>query len=556
MLFKEDFNFKEQKTTGGQTGSVCVSDIKGQLYQFKPSILANPSLIRRLKAHDVDSENFGEVIASCVAQSLLGNTLVPEVSLVYDKAQGHLAVASKYLQGTHISTLDEFVIQELDKPFPSSVRHATFVSQKNAQSLAHEVDLNQTQIMPLKKSLAEALVLSAIIGDHDVNPGNMMVVTQSQTKQVARIDFGHAFNDLLSAPAILGGQLENKTYPVLDFFNRTSVAGIRAPSKLWRDYPGMIPSMEIVMALRDFHVQFREKIQLGIQGAHNEFLEAIKVLEQNHQHKSISHLRQSLLAICANIAPNNKNLAENASTKDIFKFMQTFLLNNGQHLMQVANVMELQIYLEQTLHTDAPDAKSLERINELLQENDFPRLGEKIQWIRTGINEPPFVGSVAQYITHQLIVSSPDSAAQKIPALIKCRESLSLNSTTGAFKKNLAQIKTPDSTALPRFDRLITQLKQYIETRLKEANGRGRFDKNHKILAALALIDTLKHQKKLNLEQHQPVLCEGRLGRIIQRYLKKEAKEMHLPNQVAEFLTYIQPESTNKIMCNNKTISR
>ncbi|MCX7114923.1 MAG: hypothetical protein NTW08_03295 [Gammaproteobacteria bacterium] len=48
--------------------------------------------------------------------------------------------------------------------------------------------------------------------------------------QVARIDFGHAFSDLLRGPKKIGGVQRDANY-IIDFFNREKIAG--GKSKLW-----------------------------------------------------------------------------------------------------------------------------------------------------------------------------------------------------------------------------------------------------------------------------------------------------------------------------------
>jgi hypothetical protein len=71
---------------------------------------------------------------------------------------------------------------------------------------------------------------------------------------VARIDFGHAFNDLIATSEMFGGQPQNKNNSILDFFNRSAVANfpISAQTKLWRDYEAtLIQSDEMVEALKN-----------------------------------------------------------------------------------------------------------------------------------------------------------------------------------------------------------------------------------------------------------------------------------------------------------------
>jgi hypothetical protein len=67
VMLNSDFDIKNSKHTGGVTGSSKVRHlIDGIFYQLKPSILFN-TFIRRFKAGYVDTENFGEVIASKIS---------------------------------------------------------------------------------------------------------------------------------------------------------------------------------------------------------------------------------------------------------------------------------------------------------------------------------------------------------------------------------------------------------------------------------------------------------------------------------------------------------
>ena len=103
------------------------------------------------------------------------------------------------------------------------------------------------------KSLARAIAISAIVGDYDVNTGNMLVIQPEGQAEptIGRIDFGHAFNDLLNAPKKMGGEVRERKHPIFDFFNRTNVASFPkgSISKVWRDYVGLVPSSLLADAL-------------------------------------------------------------------------------------------------------------------------------------------------------------------------------------------------------------------------------------------------------------------------------------------------------------------
>ncbi len=268
ISFKE-FNIRNAVNTGGVTGSIRVvreTQNSKHFYQLKPSILSN-EFLRKLKAGGVDRENFGEVIAAKIGRSILqnpdGSEAVPDVSLVYDSENRQVSVASKYLTGKKVRTLDDYAQeQNLKIKFK---RHATFVDGTKPIS-AGQYNISGDKHKEFRQGLANAIAVSALVGDHDVNPGNMMAVDN----KVARIDFGHAFNDLLNTAKIFGGGVRNKKNQMLDFLNRENVASFPPPGdipKLWRDYPGMIPSQELANAFKEMsHLMVCKKvyIQLGL----------------------------------------------------------------------------------------------------------------------------------------------------------------------------------------------------------------------------------------------------------------------------------------------------
>ena len=111
VLLNSHFDTENAQHTGGVTGSARVKHkVKNIFYQLKPSILSN-TLMRRFKAGHVGRENFGEVIASKISRSIMSGIdrdSVPEVSLVYNSNLKQVQIASKYLTGNKVRTLDSF----------------------------------------------------------------------------------------------------------------------------------------------------------------------------------------------------------------------------------------------------------------------------------------------------------------------------------------------------------------------------------------------------------------------------------------------------------------
>ncbi|KGP63747.1 hypothetical protein EP47_05125 [Legionella norrlandica] len=234
-------DFGKQVSVGGKTGSTRV-EMNGENYQYKPPISKN-SLKRKLKSDFADNENFGEVLAARIARKFdkeRDRPRVPQVDFVTDSKSPNLAIASKYLKGDKISSLDDYFQENRPKG-----KHVKLVSgqDNNPEKLQFGIDRNPD----FKNELAQAIALSALVGDHDVNPGNMMVMQDGRGVRIGRIDYGHAFKDLMRFPIAGGRKFHDNN--IIDFFNRPTVDGGQA--KLWRDYPGLIPSKEMAQALKD-----------------------------------------------------------------------------------------------------------------------------------------------------------------------------------------------------------------------------------------------------------------------------------------------------------------
>ncbi|MGL5742544.1 MAG: hypothetical protein ACRCXC_08320 [Legionella sp.] len=201
--------------------------------------------------------------------------------------------------------MDEYAKQEGNIPSFKSA-HACFTTGND--SIPEAIGLNSQYMASLKYSLMDAIVLSSVLGDHDVNPGNMLVVTNNefdddseeikQRSCVSRIDLGHAFNDLLSTYALLGGTVLNPNHPVIDFINREKIAGINAPSKLWRDYPGICSLEEmpkLAQSLAKIGSINEAVIYAGVEQARQAFLDLIKDMQANKDFAGVEHVHKSLV---------------------------------------------------------------------------------------------------------------------------------------------------------------------------------------------------------------------------------------------------------------------
>lgn len=411
VLLNSHFDTKNAQHTGGVTGSARVKHkVKNIFYQLKPSILSN-TLMRRFKAGHVDRENFGEVIASKISRSIMSGIdrdSVPEVSLVYNSNLKQVQIASKYLTGSKVRTLDDYA-KEGGAVFK---KHAVFVSQPTGK--AKEFDLSGEKNSSLRKGLSYSIALSSIVGDHDVNPGNIMMVDN----KVARIDFGHAFNDLINTSKIFGGRLRNSNR-TLDFINREHVAAFPPPgakSKLWRDYPGLIPSEEIAQAYHDLSRPDNNVTQ-GVNEAKAEFQDLLNHVRENGTKKEIKavtkHVISSLKAINSSIGgPKIKSSSKNANKflDEVFNNLGEFCSENRRQMQGVSKLLKLQSDIDKTLEEIAksgkePTKKQLGIIraqyNELKQEKGIGKRGwwrPGIRWAKCKSGTRAHKGSLRSYI--------------------------------------------------------------------------------------------------------------------------------------------------------------
>lgn len=433
-------------------------------------------------------------------------------------------------------TLDDYA-QEHGVVLPKGKKHATFVA--GAPTKPQEISLSNANLNQLKPSLARALVLSAIVGDHDVNPGNMLVVTRDNVDVVVRIDFGHALNDLLNASTVNGGRLIDANNPILDFFNRSKVASLGgAPSKLWRDYPGMVPSQELVDALNQMSEDFEIKAAEGVFYARQEFTQAIDELEKLGDKTSVLHIHQSLAAIYQNISGKKLDSTLNPKQKvdHVFCEIDAFVQKNGTNLSQVANIMHAQLAIDKHLKTGDPLGPDFEK---LIKENKFPTKEGKIQWIKTA-NDSPFSGTVQEYLIQKVSQLAREEPLNKDTIVARYRVMRDLvplattqNNITQSYKQNIKEMADRDALSKLDANDLIKELQEYIDQRVVKKDKKtilGGYTKNEKINSASAFISALCGDNPNNLDVHAKVLKNGELGKIISQFIDMHTSLRANPN--------------------------
>lgn len=383
-----DFDLRRIDKTGGVTGSVRVKDKTGAYYQLKKSI-KQAKLHRRVKTEDTDRENFCEVIAACAAAALLNNhQSTPEVCLVKNEKEKAVFIASKYVSGKS-QTLDDYAKKQKGITEKDKIRFISFTSKPQNAEERGQYSLERDS--HLKTELAKALAISAWVGDHDVNPANMLFVEEEGSTRIVRIDFGHAFQDLLNAPKAFGGRFDPSGNKIIDFLNRERVAGIKpggSPSKLWRDYPGMTPSRELANAMQTISAKDLASVNAALDTLKTQFITLSTDPALNKK-----HILNSLLQVYYNIT--GKKPADNNSSIDaIFKEIKAFFASQNKQMAYAAKLMDLQVHIDEAI-------KKGEKVEDLKEKLLKLNTGEKIQWIRTSPHQPPFHGSFEAYVENR-----------------------------------------------------------------------------------------------------------------------------------------------------------
>jgi len=403
MINLRKFNLESKEKTGGVTGSLKVKHESGESYQLKPSIL-DAKIYRQIKANQTDHENLGEVIAASIAQRILGTKRAPKVSTVYDDKNKKILVASQYLDHV-VGTLDEYGMGNYLQN-QARVRHIKIVTE-NPDKTRGEIAWSELP-QSVRDTLAEAVVASAIVGDHDINPGNMMVLADERDGEpfyeVARIDFGHAFNDLIHASSTFNGGLHDVDNPVFDFLNRTHLAGLfkrSEPSKLWRDYPGLMNSQELMNALLKIGDMHISEIELGSDEAKAEFMVLIRLLQTEdlenlaHVLNALKHIYQAISSDVLDIQSNRQDAYVEQLVATVFDKIKSYCIDNVLNSKKAGETLSIQMTIDEAIK-----AKKNIVISELPR---FDGIGptSQLAWLNLNGETENFHGTIEEYVRHR-----------------------------------------------------------------------------------------------------------------------------------------------------------
>ncbi|MDF1645808.1 MAG: hypothetical protein P1U61_02345 [Legionellaceae bacterium] len=397
-----------KKNTGGATGSHSIK-LDDATYQEKPSLRDKSYLnARNLKAAHTDRENLGEVIAACYAQAYLGKAHAPQVEAYYDAEKKRVEVLSKYLENTSC-TMDQYYQKHINPSFGKRKHVFTVLTtEESASAPAGEWHIHPDT--PIARTLARTHATAAIFGDHDLNPGNRMVIEQENSPlEIAIIDFGHAFNDLIHAPSMIGGSIQTPVNPIFDFFNRTSVAGARPGgdiSKFWRDYHGFLPSKLLGEALIEVG-ENQVAQQEGLDAAKQEFTTLFELIEQSEEDDEskayvLKSFNQIHHAITGQFFPQDST--DKQKVKIFFEAIDSFIKKNAENAVQAGHMMILQAELDEKLTHEISDLEALteqyRRKFKHLQLMDDQGVMQ-CPWFKTSHQDKAFKGSLENYIAYR-----------------------------------------------------------------------------------------------------------------------------------------------------------
>ena len=282
----------------------------------------------------------------------------------------------------------------------------------------------------LRTDLAKAIAFSSLVGDHDVNPSNMMVITHEGENRIARIDFGHAFNDLLMPTkfyAKVNGGAKRYQNWIQDFLNRETIINLnpfRQITKLWESYNGVTPSVELYTAFNDI-LDNHGRLGLGIDNARKSFVHIIDIIHRqpltkvSDKNKKIivTHILESLSRIGQNFIDKNYSIAMKSTSlrsttpgaiiSSFFEDLQAAFQIRLEEVARVQMLLHVQILINNHITNNLelvipPDVVRISR--------DLKTKDGKIIWFKMRNNEPAFIGTPEEYFAHESAIRDRTSA--------------------------------------------------------------------------------------------------------------------------------------------------
>lgn len=365
--------------------------------------------------------NIGDTIAEAVASEIAyalsgkgsGYPAAPDVSFFVD-GKGGVGLVSRYITGCQ-GSIDEVHRKMLDEQNPSIPKYSSTLKLKSHAIIIAgggeglKVDLKEPNILRVggefKREMYAEIIRRMMLGDHDNNPGNSLVVKDKDGREhIAGIDYGHAFNDLIKNFGPGGGHLPDGG-GILDALNRPTVNGFPTGStnKFRRSYRGVVSDPDFAEAMRAVtNPKDIDNIRAAIQNA----TKVIDSLRKNGVPEK--ELRASLQTICARVGKSIENPDELSFDAVITHFQSAtsqFIEKNMEEAASVANILKVQNEVDQAFKNKRPTNMNL--IQDLYEQDKKylkgknPSSYSKVTWVRNDEDKKPVTCSLADYIVRR-----------------------------------------------------------------------------------------------------------------------------------------------------------
>ena len=499
VVLKTDFISSLGQGVGGVQGSQRMPDHENYNHQIKPGSAGN--VLRELIGGAIIEATADSAKLAPQDDQIGGeeSKLAPENRLVFDANTGKVLLDSRYLDNV-VGDLNAFAKK---KGITITGKHVNISFEAQPENpLPGYLYVGGAEYAALRDDLAHAFAEAALAGNHDLNPGNMVVVTRAVVDgegtmqydektgepktelRLALIDPGHALNNRLKYAKLFGGKIRNPDNEIMDFFNRETLSHFK-PShqtpQLWRTYHGVVPSSELSAALRD--ISTRTSAALGgvdkVKKQVETLLNALGKDPENsaRDQKTIEEIKQALVDIGKRVGVTKEGhdgrgvtLSKNTDTKTLLaavfdngltRFVGERLFKMGE----IADLMELQNEINMQLN--APPSKDWEtnfkaletRYEKLVSDSTAPpatdlaprkyqgivRSGQGIEWIKEGKNSKSFVGNFEAYVKSK----NPNIEKQGKKWINKLPENSDVKNSRGGINKPQFEIKSPLASVVP-----------------------------------------------------------------------------------------------------------
>jgi|GEM_PF-3938457 len=350
------------------------------------------------------SDTVAEFIASRMAHSLSdkardGYESAPKTDLFADK-KGAFGLASFYVQGVqgslddmHDKAIEEASLGKVSKHKKHVLLHCS--QDQGDQGMKINPDNPKQMIIggDLKKELYDRIALRAMMGDHDGNPGNYLIVKGEDGKDhVAGIDYGHAFNDMIKS--LSGGKLGQ--HGMLNYLNGKMLNG--GQNKLHRSFTGLVPDPDFAAALRD--ASSPEKVVKMKEAAHKAVQELKELKARGVNEK---RLADTLRTLCARLG-QTVSKTNNQNFDDLAIRLETavcdFTEKNAKEARSVANLIDIQTEVYKALKEGREVDMKL--IGDLYKQDEQYLKGksfnDKIEWPKSDLDSSAKKCSLASYV--------------------------------------------------------------------------------------------------------------------------------------------------------------